>query len=267
MAQRTLVVYPTKDAVAQAGAQRLLLAIADMLGERLDGYKTRNRVDVALTGGSDTIKALEYMASNPLTDTIDWARVHLWWADERFVAANDNDRNALQARRMLLDRLVADGRLPESNIHEMAADTRNAADIAAADDATTDALLDKAARAYERELTRELGAVPVMDIAVMGMGPDGHYASLFPGHAEVSIADRLVVGVNHSPKMPPLRLSMTAPLLAQTRRMWFLTAGAGKADALAHVFATRNDPAWPSSFADATDELVWFTTPDAAAQL
>ena len=85
MAQRTLVVYPTKDAVAQAGAQRLLLAIADLLGERLDGGKTRNRVDVALTGGSATLKALEYMASNPLTDTIDWTRVHLWWADERFV--------------------------------------------------------------------------------------------------------------------------------------------------------------------------------------
>lgn len=267
MAQRTLVVYPTKDAVAQAGAQRLLLAIADLLGERLASGKTRVRVDVALTGGSDTIKALEYMASNPLTDTIDWTRVHLWWADERYVAANNDDRNALQARRMLLDRLVAEGRLPESNIHEMAADTRNAADIAAADDTTTDALLDEAARAYERELVRELGVVPVMDIAVMGMGPDGHYASLFPGHTEVSVTDRLVVGVNHSPKMPPLRLSMTAPLLAQTRRMWFLTAGAGKADALAHVFATRNDPAWPSSFADATGELVWFTTPDAAAQL
>lgn len=146
------------------------------------------------------------------------------------------DRNALEARRLLLEQLVADGKLPESNIHEMAADTRSADDIAdvmdqadsddasvrAAADATNDALLDDVASDYERELVNELGPEPVIDLMILGMGPDGHYASLFPGHDEVKVTDRLTVGVNHSPKMPPLRVSLTAPLIARSRHTWFL---------------------------------------------
>ena len=126
---------------------------------------------------------------------------------------------------------MADGKLPESNIHEMAADTRSADDIAdvmdqadsddasvrAAADAANDALLDDVASDYERELVNELGPEPVIDLMILGMGPDGHYASLFPGHDEVKVTDRLTVGVNHSPKMPPLRVSLTAPLIARSR--------------------------------------------------
>lgn len=280
MAERKLVVYPNKDLMIQAGARRFVLTILDLLAERFPDGSHRKRVDVALSGGS-AAQPLGLVLDDPLADAIDWQRVHFWWSDERFVPADNTDRNALEARRLLLDRLVADGKLPESNIHEMAADTRSAEEIAsamadaasddaavrAAADAVNDTLLESAARAYEDELVHELGPEPVIDLMILGMGPDGHYASLFPGHDEVLVADRLAVGVNHSPKMPPLRVSLTAPLIARSRHTWFFAAGAGKADSLAHVFAQPNNPAYPSSFAGGVDEFVWFSTEETVVQL
>lgn len=295
MAQRTLIVYPDKDVMIRSGAERLALTLLDMLAERLPDGTRRQRVDVALSGGS-AAQPLGLVLDGPLADAIDWSRVHFWWSDERFVPAYDTDRNALEARRLLLDALVEQGRLPESNIHEMPADVRSADEIAsvmadadgddaaarAAADAANAALLDAAARAYADELTRELGPEPVIDLMILGMGPDGHYASLFPassGHHEVEVTDRLTVGVNHSPKMPPLRVSLTAPLIARSRRTWFFAAGAGKADVFEKVFAAgakangtgigpdAGDPEYPSSFAGGVDEFVWFSTEETVVKL
>ena len=331
----TLIVYPSKRTLAEAVAQRTLLAILDDFGVEPD----RKRLDIALTGGSDTIAALKDMAGNPLVRVIDWPRVHIWWADERFVATDDSDRNVLQARRMLLDELVHDRLMPENNIHPMPADGRRGSarlrpaqpaqavqgrstaaarnqptemsqaqstdlrqdrrtaarlarsagaeqelpvqatesqDLTATPESVerltqnrqgTDAILDRAAREYERNLTTELGDEPAFDLALLGMGPDGHYASLFPGHREITVTDRVAVGVSNSPKQPPLRLSLTAPVLARTRRTWFLTAGDGKADALAHVFALPNNPEYPASFGNGTKEYIWFTDPAAAGHI
>ena len=280
MATRKLIVYPNKDLMIQAGAQRFVLTLLDLLAERLPDDTHRTRVDVALSGGS-AAQPLGLVLNDPLADAIDWSRVHFWWSDERFVPAYDTDRNALEARRLLLDQLVADGKLPESNIHEMAADTRSADDIAdvmgqadsddasvrAAADAANDALLDDVASDYERELVNELGPEPVIDLMILGMGPDGHYASLFPGHDEVKVTDRLTVGVNHSPKMPPLRVSLTAPLIARSRHTWFFAAGAGKAESLAHVFEQPNNPDYPSSYANGVDEFIWFSTEETVTEL
>ena len=211
--QPALIVYPDKPTLAEAVAQRTLLAILDDLGAR----PGRERLDIALTGGSDTIAALRDMAGNPLLRAIDWQRVHIWWADERFVAEDDSDRNALQARQALLDSLVQEGKLPEGNIHEMPADglggpagLRRAqpADVGANSEpvqglikegSETDALLESAAREYERDMIAELGDAPVFDLALLGMGPDGHYASLFPCHREIAVTERLAVGVSSSP--------------------------------------------------------------------
>lgn len=280
MATRKLVVYPDMDLMIQAGAQRFALALLDLLAERLPDSTHRTRVDVALSGGS-AAQPLGLVLDDPLAEAIDWSRVHFWWSDERFVPAYDTDRNALEARRLLLDKLVADGKLPESNIHEMAADVRSTDEIAdamanaesdddavrAAADAANDALLDAAARDYEAELIRELGPEPTIDLMILGMGPDGHYASLFPGHDEVKVTDRLAVGVNHSPKMPPLRVSLTAQMIASSRRTWFFAAGASKADSLAHVFAKPNNPNYPSSYANGVDEFIWFSTEETVTKL
>lgn len=280
MATRKLVVYPDMDLMIQAGAQRFALALLDLLAERLPDSTHRTRVDVALSGGS-AAQPLGLVLDDPLAEAIDWSRVHFWWSDERFVPAYDTDRNALEARRLLLDKLVADGKLPESNIHKMAADVRSTDEIAdamanaesdddavrAAADAANDALLDAAARDYEAELIRELGPKPTIDLMILGMGPDGHYASLFPGHDEVKVTDRLAVGVNHSPKMPPLRVSLTAQMIASSRRTWFFAAGASKADSLAHVFAKPNNPNYPSSYANGVDEFIWFSTEETVTKL
>ncbi|KFI46083.1 6-phosphogluconolactonase [Bifidobacterium bohemicum] len=272
MAERRLEVYPDKATVAEAAAQRTLLAILDGLSARGEGGNNTHataRYDVGLTGGSDSILSLKDMAANPLVDAVDWSRVHFWWGDERYSAPDSDDRNCLQARRAFLDKLVSDGRLPETNIHEVPADMRSAAEVAAASDEENDALLAQAAAQYQTELRRELGDAPTLDLLILGMGPDGHFGSLFPGHDEINVTDsrQLVVGVSHSPKMPPLRVSLTAPMMARSRRTWMLTCGAGKAEASAQVFAHRNNPAYPSSFADGVDEFLWSTDPAASALL
>lgn len=263
MSERRLLVYSDTRVLADAAAHRLLVVLLDALCAR----PSHERFDLALTGGSDALRMLERLAEDPLTDAVDWSRVHLWWGDERFVAADDPDRNALQARRRLLDSLVAEGRLPEDNIHEMPADVRPASAVAAATDAENGAVLDKAASAHEIELRSQLGPHPRMDLLILGMGPDGHFASLFPGHPQIGITDRLVVGVDHSPKPPALRLSMTASLLAASDRTWMLTAGAAKTRAFAACFAGRDDPAHPASFMDGRTEALWMTTAETVTPL
>ena len=101
MATRKLIVYPNKDLMIQAGAQRFVLALLDLLAERLPDGTHRTRVDVALSGGS-AAQPLGLVLNDPLADAIDWSRVHFWWSDERFVPAYDTDRNALEARRLCL---------------------------------------------------------------------------------------------------------------------------------------------------------------------
>ena len=112
--------------------------------------------------------------------------------------------------------------MPAANIHAMPADTRGAEEIAAASPEQTDAVLAEAAAEYQRELIEQLGENPALDIAMFGMGPDAHFASLFPDHGEAEIDDPhvLVAGVRDSPKPPPLRLTLTVPMIARSKHTW-----------------------------------------------
>ena len=180
---------------------------------------------------------------------------------------DSDDRNAKQARRFL-NILVERGLMPEENIHEMPADTRDAARIAAATDEENDAVLADAAAAYQKELIEQLGEEPTLDIALFGVGPDAHFASLFPGRPEVLIDDPhvLVAGVRDSPKPPPLRVTLTVPMIARSRHTWVFASGERKADAVAAAFAQPRNPQAPSSFADG-EELIWYIDQDAASKL
>lgn len=275
MSERVLKVYDDAAVMAKEVAHRTLRAVIDA------EHSTDGRYDIGLTGGSDSIQALKDMASDSLVRVIDWSRVHFWWGDERFVSAVDPDRNALQARRAFLGGLVEQGLLPESNIHEMAADRRSVEQASRAEDEENDQLVSQAAVQYARELIHQLGpagatpsqaeavtCIKPLDLLVLGMGPDGHFGSLFPApaHHEIEVTDRLVVGVAHSPKMPPLRVSLSAPFMARSTRTWMMTKGAGKAHATAGVFSRRDNPEFPSSFADGAEEFIWFTTPDTLAE-
>ena len=235
MSQRKTVTCPNPDVLAQAVAVRVLTTIRNLLAE-----PGRSRVDIALTGGTD---------------------------GNRVLPEDSDDRNAKQARRFL-NILVERGLMPEENIHEMPADTRDAAQIAAATDEENDAVLADAAAAYQKELIEQLGEEPTLDIALFGVGPDAHFASLFPGRPEVLIDDPhvLVAGVRDSPKPPPLRVTLTVPMIARSRRTWVFASGERKADAVAAAFAQPRNPQAPSSFADG-EELIWYIDQAAASKL
>ena len=168
MAERTTVVYPNPQILAEAVAARTLLTITDLLSE-----PNRTRVDIAVTGGTDGNRVFDAMNASPLNDAVDWSRVHVWWGDERFVAADDDDRNAKQAREAWYGKLVADGRMPAGNIHAMPSDERNLESVAAASPEQTDAVLAEAAAQYQRELIEQLGENPALDIANVRYGT-GH---------------------------------------------------------------------------------------------
>ena len=111
MAERKTIVYPNPEMLAQAVAARTLLTIIDLLAE-----PGRRRVDIAVTGGTDGNRVFAAMNASPLNDAVDWNRVHVWWGDERFVAADDDDRNAKQAREAWYGALVEDGRMPGNRL-------------------------------------------------------------------------------------------------------------------------------------------------------
>mgnify|MGYP001222966177 FL=1 len=146
MAERTTVVYPNPQILAEAVAARTLLTITDYLSE-----PNRTRVDIAVTGGTDGNRVFDAMNASPLNDAVDWSCVHVWWGDERFVAADSDDRNAKQAREAWYGKLVDDGRMPAGNIHAMPSDERNLESVAAASPEQTDAVLAEAAAQYPRD--------------------------------------------------------------------------------------------------------------------
>jgi 6-phosphogluconolactonase len=192
-------------------------ACAEMLAEA-----ARAGQHICLTGGSTPKLAYEQAASLES----DWSRATLWWGDDRCVPADDDLSNYRLAREALLDRLPDDGapvaqRIPcEAGPH------------AGADD-------------YERALRAEFGAdgVPALDLMLLGLGPDAHVASLFPGQPTLDVTDRLCVGVEEAGWKPYVpRVSMTMPVLRAARRIVFLVAGDDKAEAVERAFGPGVEP-------------------------
>ena len=169
-----------------AGADEVAEALAARLMARLTEIQRDFRVpQLALTGGRIATRAYQSLANEGPNSAVDWSRIELWWGDERFVPADHADRNAKQT----LDLLAAPLALDPARVHEMPAS-----------DGGLD--LDQAAEAY----ARELGDV-IFDICLLGMGPDGHVASIFPEHPS-SYAAGDVIAVRASPKPPPERISL-----------------------------------------------------------
>ena len=253
---REHISYSTPQLLADAVAARTLLLANDILCR-----PDRERVDIALTGGTDGTAILRALAGSPLLDVPDWSKVHLWWGDERFVAANSAERNAVGASDALLDMLLETKRIARNQIHEMPADRRSQEELAAATDQDNAVALAAAAADYQDELEKELGENGHLDIAMFGLGPDGHFASLFPNMPQVGInePDVLVTGVTNSPKMPPLRLSLTVPMIVRTDYVWVCGSREGKAEAMGLTFHAQNNPALPASYADAVQQVLWIT--------
>lgn len=210
----------------------------------------RGRFYVALSGGSLMDMLAPALVAPSLRDRIDWSTWHVFWADERWVPPSSPDSNFGLARRLLLGRVG----VPEEHIH-------------AVDDSKSP---DETARAYEAKISRtigvEAGTFPRFDLVLLGLGKDGHTASLFPGHLALQESRRWVVPVFNAPKPPPVRVTMTLPVINSSRQVVFVAAGSGKAGVVADVLhPSAGRPNLPARMVNPTDgELHWFVDRKAA---
>lgn len=229
--QPQLIVVANADELAQKAAERAMARIDANPG----------RIAICLAGGSSPKRLYETLGSEPCRGKIPWERVHWFIGDERFVPERDPLNNMAAARAIFLDRHA-----PTANIHPIPTATESP---------------DHSARAYERELQafydagRLDAARPLFDLVLMGAGPDGHTASLFPGDPALVETERWAIGVpkaNVAPFVP--RVTLTLPALASCREMLFEIAGREKRAIMARLLQGESLPA---RRARSNDETVW----------
>jgi 6-phosphogluconolactonase len=222
----------------------------DVLGLLVDTQAAGRVPSLVLTGGSIARKVHAAMAAG---DGPDWSRLEFWWGDERYVDSDDEQRNAGQAWADLLSAVPLD---PE-RVHAMPA----------ADDDYLD--VEAAAWAHARELAAAVDGVPEgapwFDVLMLGIGPDGHCASLFPGRGEVE-SDAMVLGVRESPKPPPVRITMGMTTLHRARHVVFVATGEEKADAVRRSVAGGDVRETPAAGPRGTVSTTWYVD-DAAGGL
>ena len=228
---RQVITVSDSAALAKTAAERMLARMAANSG----------RVAICLTGGSSPKQLYQLLATDPWRSKIPWDRVHWFIGDERFVSPDDPLNNMAMARRAFLDCYA-----PAANIHPIPTDCVNP---------------DEAARRYELILQSFYGADrldptrPLFDVVLMGVGPDGHTASLFPLYPAIDETERWVVGVPEAHVEPFVpRVTLTLPALGSCREMLFEVAGPDKRAVLTRVLAGENLPA---NQAHSTEETVW----------
>jgi 6-phosphogluconolactonase len=247
------------EVVVHEDASTLAGDVASRLLERLEQAQARGEVpQIGLTGGTIADAIHREVARRAPDSSVDWSRVVFWWGDERFVPSSSEDRNAGQARAAFLDQLLlADPPLDPANVHE----------VPAADDVAS---VEEAAAAYS-DTMRSQGA-GFFEILMLGMGPDGHVASLFPGHPDAEITGHIAVAVHDSPKPPPLRVSLTFEAMDRARAVWFLVSGAEKAAAVSAAVTLPASSGGdrreiPARGVVGTEETVWLIDAAAASEL
>jgi len=196
----------------------LVAAAAKLIHSKLLSYvDSKSKVHIALTGGQVGTLTLETLAS--LLDGVDLGKVHIWWIDDRFVASSSNERNHLQASNAWLKR----SKIPQENIHPFPSNDEGTIESAAASFAG---------------IIEEYN--PQFDLVLLGMGEDGHVASLFPGSEAISVGDFVVIETN-SPKRPAQRLSLSFRALNSANEVLFLVSGKEKAEAVRDVLSGIKD--------------------------
>ncbi|GLB62227.1 6-phosphogluconolactonase [Dietzia sp. NCCP-2495] len=232
-------VHADVDALATAAAQ----AIEGHLTERI---ASNGRAVLALTGGSAGVKTAAALAE---TD-IDWGRVTVYFGDERFVPADDPERNDGQLDAALLDRL---GDRP--TVHRWPARSDDMSDV---DRAAASFLADVALPASEHE---------IFDVTILGMGPEGHIDSIFPHTPAVAETESLAVGVRNCPKPPPERMTFTLPAVRRSRHVIVVATGEGKAEAVANGVGGADPTEWPVAGAVGTVSTTYHLDGPAASRL
>ncbi|MDQ1699038.1 MAG: 6-phosphogluconolactonase [Frankiaceae bacterium] len=235
--------------LARAVAARLVTAL-------VDAQAARGSASVVLTGGGIGVATLRELAASPARDAVDWERLDVWWGDERFLPAGHPDRNDTQARAALLDAVAV---VPE-RVHAMAP-----SDGPAGDDVDA-AAEDYAAKLAAAARPEDHGDVPTFDVLLLGVGPEGHVASLFPGSPAL-YDDRAVVPVRGSPKPPPIRLSLSMSSINAAREVWLVAAGEEKAAAARMALAGAGATAVPAAGVHGRSRTLWLLDRAAASKL
>jgi 6-phosphogluconolactonase len=243
-----VVVEASAEALAENTAARVVATLRAALQERPEAH-------LVVTGGGILEKVLGALASR--RDSVEWRRVHVWWGDERYVPADSPDRNDRAALALLFDHVDVD----RARLHRMPA-----SDAGFGDD------VEAAADSYAAELAAAVPGgddadVPPFDAVLLGVGPDGHCASLFPGHPGTGVTDASVIAVHDSPKPPPTRISLTFPALDAANEIWFVVSGEGKADAVARALGGADPVDIPSAGPRGTERTLWLIDEEAAAKL
>jgi 6-phosphogluconolactonase len=223
----------------------------------VDAVAAKSQASLVLTGGGIGTAVLAELAAAPARDAVDWRRVDIWWGDERFLPAGHPERNETGARSALLDHV---GVLPE-RVHPMAGpDGPDGSDPEAAADRYA-AALKQAAQPEDRV------GVPRFDVLLLGIGPDAHIASLFPGLPALYEEDRTVVAVRGAPKPPPTRLSLTMPAINAASDVWILASGAEKADAVRLALSGAGPVQVPAAGARGSQQTLFLLDRAAASEL
>ncbi len=257
----SVIVYRDEDLLAKATAARLITRLTDI-------QAARSSASLVLTGGGIGIATLTELNRSPARDAVNWQRLDLWWGDERFLPSGDPDRNETQARTALLDTVDLD----PTRVHAMpTADGPDGPDPQAAA-AWYAAKLRAAAELGEGALQPiglsegALHLVPSFDVLLLGMGPDGHVASLFPGTPALNDS-RPVVAVQNAPKPPLTRLSLTLSVIQAAREVWILVAGKEKARAVLLALSGTAVTQIPAVSAAGREHTRWLLDRPAASQL
>jgi 6-phosphogluconolactonase len=249
MAAPTVLVHRDPDELAAAVAARLLTRLVDV-------QSARGEASLVLTGGGIARTVLEVVRDSPARGAVDWSRLDVWWGDERFLPSGDAERNETLARDALLDHVALDAvrvrPMPPS-------------DGADGDDP------EAAAGRYatwlaEASRPEDHGPSPTFDVTLLGVGPDGHIASLFPGMPAL-YDDRSVVAVRGAPKPPPTRISLTVPTIQRSREVWVVVAGEDKAPAVTMALSGAGITQVPAAAAAGTDRTLWLLDRAAAGTL
>jgi len=234
--------------------------LADSLALRLVNLIVQAEADkrdfhLVLTGGGIGIRALESVRDHANEAGISWDHVHLWWGDERFLPDKDPERNETQACRALIDAIS----VPAHQVHPIPAS-----------DGLDGNHVEHAATRYGRELAvaaRGRGPVPVFDVCLLGVGPDAHVASLFPGLSGVRENEASVAAVYDSPKPPAERVTLTFPSIRTARQVWVLASGEGKAEAVRLGLAGGSVDEAPVAGARGAERTVFWVDEAAASKL
>ncbi len=232
-----LEIVPSPHHLVRTAADRFVSLASEAIANR-------GRFAVALAGGSTPEPAYALLAEPPIVHKVDWTRVEVFWGDERCVPPDHPDSNYRMARRAFLDHVP----IPEENVHRMRGELPP----------------DEAVAAYRLELQKALGADGRFDLILLGMGPDGHTASLFPGTDAVDERTRSVVAV-HVEALDAWRITLTLPVINAARRVIFLVSGEAKAETLARVYAGELLPA--ALVEPVCGELTWLVDRAAASHL